>query len=337
MVVAPGKDSFEPQLRYLTQEKDGVQGAVMEIRTRFWRTFYNNPPFLLQQFRHLYRHVADTVQPDLIHAHISYPCAVVARQLAKQLELPYVISDHWQGLPEHLASHPLRHMTLKALRDAKGILVPTTYMQNQLAGVTQKFTLPAITVVPPAIDPEVFTYKPKTRTEQLQLVALSPLTRDKQLHLLVDAVAQLEELGTPCRLTLIGEGKERKALEARSYDHHAPVRFVGRQTRKQIATHLQDADAVLLSSQHEVYGPYLAEALCTGTPAIVTELPVWKDILAPGFGMQVQPTVSSWTGALKDLAAQEFDHAGIASFAALRYAPAAVAQAIDRIHTKALS
>lgn len=336
VVIAPGKASYHNTLRYLTEEADGVTGAVLEVHTRFYDQLYNNPPFLLQQFRHLYRHVADVVQPDLLHAHVSYPCAIIVRQLARQLELPYVVSDHWLGTIQHLQQHPLRHMTIKALQSAKAILVPSRFMQQQVQDLGKRWSFPAVQVVPPTVDPSLYPFKPKVEHKRLQLVAMAPLAKSKQLDLLIDAVAKLETEGLACRLTLIGTGKDRGRLEARAADHHAPVRFVGRQTHKQVATHLHDADAALFSSKHEVFGPYLAEALCTGTPVLATALPVWNDILAPGFGFQIQPSVDNWLTALHNLTNSEWDHEGIANFAALRYAPAAVAKLIDEAYILAV-
>jgi glycosyltransferase involved in cell wall biosynthesis len=326
VVVGPGKASFQSSLRYLDPDNDGVRGAIVEIRTRFWKMLYNNPPFLLQQFRQLYRHVADGLNPDLIHAHISYPCGVVARQLARQLKLPYIISDHWLALKRHLQVHPLRHMTYKAMMGAQALIVPTTFMKQELAKASVKYQLPKIVVVPPTVDTSVYHYKSKTQHNQLHLVALAPLLKSKRLELLIDAVAELDAQNIPSRLTVIGSGSHQSNLEGRAFDHHAPVRFVGRQTRKQIATHLLDADAILMASSYETYGPYLAEALSTGTPVLATNLPIWKDIIAPGFGELVEPTVADWVAKIKGLLSTQYQHETIAQFAAIRYSPTSVAQ-----------
>lgn len=336
VVVTAGKSSFQSHIRHLSVEEDGIRGAVLEIRTRFWKTIYNNPPFLLQQFRQLYRHVADGLNPDLIHCHIAYPTATVARQLSRQLGVPYLVSDHWIGLTPHLQVHPLRHMTFKALMEAKAIVVPTRFMQQELMQVSQRHQLPSVDVVPPAVDATLFHYRAKEPKKQLNLVALSPLQKSKRLDLLVDAVAKLEERNIPCRLTIIGTGPYQKTLEARALDHHAPVRIVGRQTRKQIATHLYDADAALFASNYETYGPCLAEALSTGTPVFATDLPAWHDVIAPGFGQLIKPELDAWVSALAALPQTQYLYEAIAQFAAFRYAPEAVARQLVSIHGQAL-
>jgi glycosyltransferase involved in cell wall biosynthesis len=334
VIIRPGKASLQTKLRRLEKNKDGISGAIYEIHSRFWKSFLDNPPFLLKQFRHLYRQVGDGLYPDLLHSHLAFPTGIVTRQFAKQLAIPYLISDHSTTLLSALHRHPLRQMTYKAMLGAHAIVVPNLYKKDKLTAFTNRHPLPRLTIVPPAVNQSVFEFKPKPIRNELHLVTISPLVTTRRIEMLIDAVAKLEGLGHPCRLTIIGRGPDRSALEARTYDQHAPVRFVGQQTPNQIAVHLNDADAILFPGKDHSYGSYFAEALCTGTPVLVSQLADWKDIVAPGFGMQIGPDVQSWIDGIITFKHLHFDHQAIVDFAKLRYHPEVVAKQLSGLYAE---
>jgi glycosyltransferase involved in cell wall biosynthesis len=105
----------------------------------------------------------------------------------------------------------------------------------------------------------------------LQLVAAGRLSREKGFDLLIEALALCN--GSQPRLTLLGEGPLRAALEqlARERGVADRVRFVGFQRNPY--PFLMHADAFVLSSRHEGLPNVVLEALACGTPVIATPAP----------------------------------------------------------------
>jgi len=334
VLITKSTESLQTKLRILNKAEDGIEGAIYELQSRFWKSLLHHPPFLLKQFRHIYRHIGDGLNPDLLHAHLAFPTGIVTRQFAKQLGLPYLISDHSNVLFKILEKHPLRQMANKALGDAKALIVPNRDKFNLLTPFVN--TLTKLEIVPNAVDKSIFHYKPKLIRSELHLVTVSPLTISRRLDLLIDAVAKLEQLGHFCRLTIIGRGPLSSALQARTSDHHASVRFVGQQTPKQIAVHFNDSDAVLFSGLNHSYGPYFAEAIATGTPIIVSTMVSWKDAVSPELGLVILPDVLAWVNGILALKQQQYDHEAIAEYADLTFKSDVIASQLGKVYQNIL-
>jgi len=104
-----------------------------------------------------------------------------------------------------------------------------------------------------------------------QLVAAGRLSHQKGFDLLIEALALCN--GARPRLTLLGEGPLRAALEQLAKDRGVAdrVRFVGFQGNPY--PFFAQADAFVLSSRYEGFPNVMLEALACGTPVIATPAP----------------------------------------------------------------
>ncbi len=98
------------------------------------------------------------------------------------------------------------------------------------------------------------------------------LTRQKDFPTLIRAFAIVAK-NRPARLIILGEGKERPALEAL-------IATLGLQQKVALPGHVDDplawmaaADLFVLSSIWEGFGNVLAEAMAVGTPVVATDCP----------------------------------------------------------------
>ncbi len=114
------------------------------------------------------------------------------------------------------------------------------------------------------------------------LVAVGRLSKVKNFSLLLKALAKIRQK-MPVQLWLIGDGKERSALErlARRLKISDSVEFVG--FVDNIFAYLHHADALVLTSHREGSPNVLIEALACGVPVVATDCPSGpREILQAG-------------------------------------------------------
>jgi colanic acid/amylovoran biosynthesis glycosyltransferase len=113
---------------------------------------------------------------------------------------------------------------------------------------------------------------PRPGTEELRLLSVGRLEREKGHSVLLDAIAWLEERGTAVRLELVGDGTRLEALQsqARRLGIESRVTFAGAIGQDRIRDHYRRADAFCLPSLGEGIPVVLMEALATGLPAIAS-------------------------------------------------------------------
>jgi len=119
---------------------------------------------------------------------------------------------------------------------------------------------------------------------------IAELTTNKNLHVLIDAIALVHKEGVRPHLWFIGEGEERKALEThakeRSLEHfvHMPG-YISHASR-----YLKALDIFTLPSKKEGLPYVLLEAGYAGLPTVVNSLPSIEDIVTEKTGITVHAT-----------------------------------------------
>lgn len=169
-----------------------------------------------------------------------------------------------------------------SLRRAETFVVPSRYLADIALGwgldPDRLHVVP--NPAPPA--PEV------TTTERQGLVFAGRLTRQKAMHVAIDALAYVPE----ARLTVIGDGPDRGRLEqhAQSAGLNGRVSFVGSLPRAEVLDALAGAEAAVLSSDWENFPHAAVEALAVGTPMVATSVGGVGEIVSDGVnGLLVPP------------------------------------------------
>jgi glycosyltransferase involved in cell wall biosynthesis len=122
------------------------------------------------------------------------------------------------------------------------------------------------------------------------ILGVGRLHSSKNFSLLLRAFALLRQK-RPCRLIILGEGKERTLLEqlAQELNIAADVSLPGFHPNPY--AWMRAADVFALSSRMEAFGFVLAEALAAGTPVVATDCPTGpREVLENGrYGSLVPP------------------------------------------------
>jgi colanic acid/amylovoran biosynthesis glycosyltransferase len=160
------------------------------------------------------------------------------------------------------------------------------------------------------------------------LVCVGRLCEQKGQMLLVEAVRQLVAAGIDCRLTLVGDGEMRSAIESQIQQHQLQNHIIltGNATGDEVQKHILAARAFVLPSFGEGLPVAIMEALALGRPVVSTYI--------AGIPELVQPGVNGWlvpAGAIEALVAA-LRQVLAASTAQLEAMGRAGAEAVAREH-----
>ena len=95
------------------------------------------------------------------------------------------------------------------------------------------------------------------------------LSREKNVHLLVDALDRLLQAKQRVSLVLVGDGPAREELQSRCAGR--PVVFTGFLEGEQLAAAYASADAMVFPSTTDTFGNVVLEAQASGLPVIVAD------------------------------------------------------------------
>jgi colanic acid/amylovoran biosynthesis glycosyltransferase len=116
------------------------------------------------------------------------------------------------------------------------------------------------------------------------LVCVARLCEQKGQLLLIAAIQQLRVQGIPCRLTLVGDGPLRSAIESWIQDHglDEQIQITGYVTEDIVQSHILNARAFVLPSFGEGLPVAIMEALALGRPVISTYVAGIPELVKPG-------------------------------------------------------
>jgi len=225
---------------------------------------------------------------DLVHAHWWIPGGVSARLARLTGGAPYVLTLHGYDVLMLKRSRAARAMARGVLRGARVITAASSYLAVEAARVAG--IDPARIVVCPM--PTAVSDVTGERSGGGGVMTVGRLTPFKRLDLLIDAMAALKARGSAVRLTIVGDGSERAALERRVRERGitATTTFVGAVAPDQVAAAIAHADLFAFPAENEGLGLAAAEALMLGIPVVAARSGGVPDIVpADGAGRLVAP------------------------------------------------
>jgi len=232
---------------------------------------------------------------DLIHAHVALPDGYAATMLARELELPSVVTIHGQDL-QHTVHRGVRcrRALAFALNHASQVIV----VSHKLRRLAEEYfgCRDKLAVIPNGVDPQKVSVpnlgNSPDRARSWILLSVSNLVHTKGLDLNLVAVQRLRERYPELRYKVIGGGP----LEARLHRMAATlglsecVEFLGPQPHSRVMQHMAECDVFTLPSWNEGFGVVYLEAMANGKPIIGCRGEGIEDFVEHGkTGMLVKP------------------------------------------------
>jgi len=212
-------------------------------------------------------------QIDLIHAHAPLPCGHAAMLLSAELGLPFVVSVH--GLDAFSteqvrgrAGEWCRRISQRVYRSSRRVICISEHVRERVLEGTGPTC--RTSVVYNGVNAELFSPGTEPQSGKPIVLSVGNLIPIKGHALLIRAIAALAAEFPAISLEIIGDGAERSHLEGLVLELKIAdrVRFLGRQSRQQVAAAMRRSSVFALPSRYEGLGCVYLEAMSTGKPVI---------------------------------------------------------------------
>lgn len=149
----------------------------------------------------------------------------------------------------------------------------------------KKFTKKDIRVIPCGIDKSEFKSRLK-KTDNPTIISISRLAKYKNLGTLIKAFSDVVCDTKTARLIIVGRGPEYERLLnlIKILKLEKKVRLLANLTRKHLIELLESSHIFSLPSTVEGFGISIIEAAAAGTPYVVSDIDVFREITKNGFG-----------------------------------------------------
>ncbi len=235
-------------------------------------------------------------QPDGVLAFFAIPSGWLALRAGRRLGVPILVSlrgSDVPGFPGRRISpliRPLtRHLVRQTLRSAD-LVVPNCEYLRELAVAFEPAVRHRSLVIGNGLSKDWLASEPAgSDSGELHLVTVGQLIARKRIELALVALRRLSDSGVPARLTVIGDGPRRKALQqqAASLRISSRVDFLGYQSREQVQRLLRQHNAFLFTSESEGMSNAVLEAMASGLPIVSTGNASGSLVTSAGCGQSV--------------------------------------------------
>jgi glycosyltransferase involved in cell wall biosynthesis len=203
---------------------------------------------------------------DLVHAHWWVPGGVSAWLACIAAHRPFVVTMHGTDVAILKRSEPARRLARLVLRKASVVTAVSSYLARE-AALVSGLDFDQIIVQPMPL--EVDRYSRQSRGGE-GVVTVGRLVQQKNVSVLLEAIAVLNKQDKTIRLKVVGDGPERRSLEYRATQLGIAnvTQFVGAVPPETIPDAIGDADVFAFPAINEGLGLAAAEAFMLGVPVV---------------------------------------------------------------------
>lgn len=217
------------------------------------------------------------LESDLVHLHFPLPLGVSVLMVRALVTRPLVVTVHGNADVYELP-RAMEPVTRAVLTRAEAVVSVSEdlgdYLRNQMR-------VPRVTVIPNGVDVDLF-HQAHTVRAGLTLFSISRLVPRKNIHVLIAAVQQLAREGAAVSLVIAGTGPEEARIRHLAEESDGSVRFIGFIDEARKRSILSDADVFVQLSTREGLSIATLEALASGVPCVVSNLPGVREPITPG-------------------------------------------------------
>lgn len=208
-----------------------------------------------------------------LHNHFVFGSATVAMLASKLTGIPYSFTLHG---PADLFEPYRWHLDEKTAQ-ARFVSTISHYARSQLMFFSDPDHWHKIKIIHCGVDPELYAKAagpalPARHKDEIRLLFVGRLAPVKGLRVLLDALKGLAEDLPQLRLVLVGDGPDRKNLEAAAAPLGDMVHFTGYLSQAEVAQAMQACDIFVLPSFAEGVPVVLMEAMASLKPVIATQV-----------------------------------------------------------------
>jgi glycosyltransferase involved in cell wall biosynthesis len=209
---------------------------------------------------------------DLIHAHAALPCGHAAALLSRELKIPCVVTVHgldvfFDNQVRGYAGSWCKRVAQFVYRSASCVICISDKVAHNVVGGCEGPV--KMKVIYNSVDAEMFS-PAQNDCSPNTILSVGNLIPIKGHELLLRALAAVLPHYPHISCEIIGDGPERDRLTglASNFKLSGKIRFLGHQSRKQVAEAMRRCVLFALPSRYEGLGCVYLEAMSSGKPVI---------------------------------------------------------------------
>lgn len=235
-------------------------------------------------------------RPDIVHVATEGPLGWTAVSAARKLGLPITSSFHTNF--HHYSGHyrlgllkaPIESYLRKLHNRTMATLVPTRQLREELSqrgyqnlGIMARGV--NIALFNPARRSEALRQSWGATPDDLVVICVGRLAKEKNLSLLLAAFATIQNVNASAKLVLVGDGPLRQTIQ----ETCPGAILAGVRIGDDLATHYASADLFVFPSLSETFGNVVPEALASGLAVLAYQCAAAAELIESGRNGQLVP------------------------------------------------
>jgi glycosyltransferase involved in cell wall biosynthesis len=237
---------------------------------------------------------------DLITAQDPFATGLLGWLLKRKFSIPLQLQIHTDLLSPHFKKESIKNRIFVLLAKflipkADGLRVVSERIKKSFV-LCFKFYIPRIFVLPIFVDAEKIRRAPlnidlRKKYPQFDFIILMALrfSREKNIGLAIDAMAEVVRKYNKIGLIIVGEGAEKKNIELKIKNLGLENNVILEKWNNDLVSYYKSADLLLLTSNYEGYGLVVAEAIAAGLPVVMTDVGCAGELVIDGENGLVVP------------------------------------------------
>ncbi|MGN0027862.1 MAG: glycosyltransferase [Clostridium sp.] len=267
-----------------------IEDGLVTFRLHGWNIFtmrgelgINN--WVRQSLKLFKEYVKQEGMPDILHVQSALYGGLVAREIKKKFNIPYVVTEHSSAVLQSILRNHDIPMLKKVYNDADYIISVGGALKKAIGKYTDK----SIEVIPNIVDIDRFSIDSSKRNKGFTFISISHLKENKNIDLTIKALKEVLKEYNYAKLLVIGDGPEKENLMnlSKELKISSNIEFIGAVNRKDLNEYINRANAFVLPSKYETFGIAYIEALACGLPIITTKCGGPEDFFSEEIGYMI--------------------------------------------------
>jgi glycosyltransferase involved in cell wall biosynthesis len=273
-----------------------------------------------------------------VHVHVPMKAGLTALWMRRKFGSKYIVTEHL-GIYNDVVKDNFKNRsnffqlsTKRIIEKASDFISVSQFLGDQFNKLVAK---KEYFVIPNVVDTRLFFYAPTTN-KKFRFIHVSNMVTLKNVEGILEATARLQRSGEDFELIMVGN-RDQSMKELANKHELGNVFFKGEIPYNQVATEMQESDALILFSDMENSPCVIAEAHCCGLPAIATNVGGIPELVTNNNGVLVAPRdIAGLEQAMKNMihGHRNYNRKIIADNATMKFNYEAVGKTFDEVYRK---
>lgn len=243
--------------------------------------------FWVKQSLNLFKkYIKEEGLPDIIHVQSALYGGLVALEIKKKYNIPFVITEHSSSVLQGI----LRRHDVHILKEVYNNADYRISVGGALKKAIEAYSYKKVEVIPNIVDIDKFSIDYSNRNnDEFTFISICHLKENKNVDLTIKAFNEVLKVHNNARLIVVGDGPEKENLIdlSKKFNINSRIDFVGAISREDLNKYINKANAFVLPSKYETFGIVYIEALACGLPIITSKCGGPEDFFSEEIGYMI--------------------------------------------------